>query len=44
MLSLPYNSSTPVLYVNRDAAEEAGIDPDVDLSTWQAVGRRPRPA
>ncbi|MEM7023767.1 MAG: extracellular solute-binding protein, partial [Pseudomonadota bacterium] len=38
MLSLPYNSSTPVLYVNRDALSEAGIDPDVDLSTWAQVG------
>ncbi len=38
MLSLPFNSSTPVLYVNRDALEGAGIDPDTDLSTWQNVG------
>ena len=38
MLSLPYNSSTPVLYVNRDALSEAGIDPDTDLSTWEQVG------
>jgi len=38
MLSLPYNSSTPVLYVNRDALEEAGLDPDMDLSTWEQVG------
>ncbi|MGJ8615918.1 MAG: sn-glycerol-3-phosphate ABC transporter substrate-binding protein UgpB [Sulfitobacter sp.] len=38
MLSLPFNSSTPVLWVNRDALTEAGIDPDVDLSTWQNVG------
>lgn len=38
MLSLPYNSSTPVLYVNRDAFEAAGLDPDMDLSTWQNVG------
>lgn len=38
MLSLPYNSSTPVLWVNRDALSEAGIDPDTDLSTWQNVG------
>lgn len=37
MLSLPYNSSTQVLYVNRDALEGAGIDPDTDLSTWQNV-------
>lgn len=38
MLSLPFNSSTPVLWVNRDALQTAGIDPDTDLSTWQAVG------
>uniref|UniRef100_UPI00404728C1 sn-glycerol-3-phosphate ABC transporter substrate-binding protein UgpB n=1 Tax=Yoonia sp. TaxID=2212373 RepID=UPI00404728C1 len=38
MLSLPFNSSTPVLWVNRDALTTAGIDPDVDLSTWENVG------
>ena len=38
MLSLPFNSSTPVLWVNRDALGGAGIDPDTDLSTWQNVG------
>ncbi|KZY04291.1 MULTISPECIES: sn-glycerol-3-phosphate ABC transporter substrate-binding protein UgpB [unclassified Sulfitobacter] len=38
MLSLPFNSSTPVLWVNRDALEEAGVDPDTDLSTWENVG------
>ncbi len=38
MLSLPFNSSTPVLWVNKDALEKAGIEPDVDLSTWQKVG------
>ena len=38
MLSLPFNSSTPVLWVNRDALKAAGIDPDTDLSTWQKVG------
>ena len=37
MLSLPFNSSTPVLYVNRDAFTNAGLDPDMDLSTWQNV-------
>ncbi|MBS9716491.1 sn-glycerol-3-phosphate ABC transporter substrate-binding protein UgpB [Pseudohalocynthiibacter aestuariivivens] len=37
MLSLPYNSSTPVLYVNRNAFADAGLDPDTDLSTWQNV-------
>lgn len=38
MLSLLFNSSTPVLWVNRDAMEAAGVDPDTDLSTWQNVG------
>lgn len=38
MLSLPFNSSTPVLWVNRDALSGAGIDPDVDLTTWEQVG------
>ncbi|MFK7836342.1 MAG: sn-glycerol-3-phosphate ABC transporter substrate-binding protein UgpB [Sulfitobacter sp.] len=38
MLSLPFNSSTPVLWVNRDAMQAAGVDPDTDLSTWQNVG------
>lgn len=38
MLSLPFNSSTPVLWVNRNAFSDAGIDPDTDLSTWQNVG------
>ncbi len=37
MLSLPFNSSTPVLYVNRNAFTDAGLDPDMDLSTWQNV-------
>ena len=38
MLSLPFNSSTPVLWVNRDALAAAGIDADVDLSTWDKIG------
>lgn len=38
MLSFPYNSSTPVLYVNSDALQAAGIAPDVDLTTWEKVG------
>ncbi len=37
MLSLPYNSSTPVIYVNRDAFTAAGVDPDTDISTWENV-------
>ncbi len=38
MLSLPFNSSTPVLWVNNDALKAAGVDPATDLSTWQKVG------
>ncbi len=38
MLSLPFNSSTPVLWVNKNALQAAGIDPDTDLLTWQKVG------
>ena len=38
MLSLPFNSSTPVLWVNRDKLALVGIDPDTDMSTWQMVG------
>ena len=38
MLSLPFNSSTPVLWVNNDALKAAGVDPNTDLSTWQNVG------
>lgn len=38
MLSLPYNASTPVLYVNKDALKGAGLDPEMDLTTWEQVG------
>ena len=38
MLSLPFNSSTPVLWVNKDALKAAGVAGDVDLSTWESVG------
>ena len=38
MLSLPFNSSTPVLWVNRDKLQEAGIDPDTPMETWEQVG------
>ncbi|MGI9437115.1 MAG: sn-glycerol-3-phosphate ABC transporter substrate-binding protein UgpB [Geminicoccaceae bacterium] len=37
MLSLPYNSSTPVLYLNQDALNEAGLDPMSAPSTWGEV-------
>lgn len=36
MLSLPFNSSTPVTYVNKDALAEAGVDSVP--TTWQEMG------
>lgn len=38
MLSMPYNSSTPVLYYNKDAFAEAGLDPDAPPKTWGEFG------
>ena len=35
MLSLPFNSSTPVFYVNKDAFKKAGLDPNVAPKTWK---------
>ncbi|WP_040677316.1 sn-glycerol-3-phosphate ABC transporter substrate-binding protein UgpB [Nitratireductor pacificus] len=37
MLSLPYNSSTPVLYINKDALKAAGLDPETKPATWPEV-------
>lgn len=37
MLSLPYNSSTPVLYLNKNALEAAGLDPEARPATWPEV-------
>ena len=34
LLSLPFNSSTPVLYYNKDAFEKAGLDPNKPPATW----------
>lgn len=38
MLSLPYNASTPVLYLNQDALAKAGLDPKLRPKTWGEVG------
>jgi sn-glycerol 3-phosphate transport system substrate-binding protein len=35
MLSMPYNSSTPVLYYNKEAFQAAGLDPESPPKTWQ---------
>ena len=37
MLSFPYNSSSPVLYYNKDIYEEAGLDPNQPPTTWPEV-------
>jgi sn-glycerol 3-phosphate transport system substrate-binding protein len=34
MLSLPFNSSTPVFYYNKDAFKKAGLDPSKPPKTW----------
>jgi len=34
MLSLPFNSSTPVMYYNKDAFKKAGLNPDMPPRTW----------
>jgi sn-glycerol 3-phosphate transport system substrate-binding protein len=37
MLSFPFNSSTPILYYNKDAFRKAGLDPDAPPRTWPEV-------
>ncbi|SER98004.1 carbohydrate ABC transporter substrate-binding protein, CUT1 family (TC 3.A.1.1.-) [Vreelandella subterranea] len=37
MLSFPFNSSTPIMYYNRDMFEAAGLDPEQPPETWQEV-------
>ena len=34
MLSFPFNSSTPVVYWNKEAFKKAGLDPDKPPKTW----------
>ena len=34
LLSMPFNSSTPVLYYNKDAFRKAGLDPNRPPKTW----------
>jgi sn-glycerol 3-phosphate transport system substrate-binding protein len=38
MLSFPFNSSTPILYYNKDLFSAAGLDPNVPPKTWPEVG------
>ncbi|MDA1099453.1 MAG: sn-glycerol-3-phosphate ABC transporter substrate-binding protein UgpB [Proteobacteria bacterium] len=37
LLSMPFNSSTPVLWYNRDAFKKAGLDPDKPPKTWDEM-------
>lgn len=37
MLSMPFNSSTPVMYYNKTAFQKAGLDPNSPPKTWPEV-------
>lgn len=38
LLSMPFNSSTPVLWYNKDHFAAAGLDPETPPRTWAEVG------
>ncbi len=38
LLSMPFNSSTPVFYWNKEMFKKAGLDPEVQPKTWAEVG------
>jgi sn-glycerol 3-phosphate transport system substrate-binding protein len=38
MLSFPFNSSTPILYYNKDLFRAAGLDPEIAPKTWPEIG------
>ena len=37
LASMPFNSSTAVMWYNKDAFRKAGLDPDTAPATWQQV-------
>lgn len=37
MLSFPFNSSSTVMWYNKDAFKKAGLDPETPLKTWPQV-------
>lgn len=37
LYSMPFNSSTPILYYNKDAFQKAGLDPSKPPLTWKQV-------
>jgi sn-glycerol 3-phosphate transport system substrate-binding protein len=38
LYSMPFNSSSPILYYNKDAFKKAGLDPGKPPATWTQVG------
>jgi sn-glycerol 3-phosphate transport system substrate-binding protein len=38
LLSMPFNSSTPVFYWNKELFQKAGLDPNKPPKTWDEVG------
>ena len=38
LLSMPFNSSTPVLYWNKELMSKAGLDPNKPPTTWPELG------
>jgi sn-glycerol 3-phosphate transport system substrate-binding protein len=38
ILSMPFNSSTPIMYYNKDVFQKAGLDPEVAPKTWKEIG------
>jgi sn-glycerol 3-phosphate transport system substrate-binding protein len=39
LLALPFTAATPVLYYNRDAFRQAGLDPELAPKTWYEVAK-----
>jgi sn-glycerol 3-phosphate transport system substrate-binding protein len=44
LLSMPFNSSTPVLYWNKDLLSKAGFDPNKPPKTWAELGEMAKKA
>jgi len=39
MLSMPFNSSTPVVFRNKNAFKKAGLDPEMEIKTWDDMAK-----
>ena len=44
LLSMPFNSSTPVLYWNKELLTKAGLDPNKPPKTWPELGEMAKKA